>query len=76
MLGTPVQGETGLTGFYDFSLEWADPLSQRPGNGVQQPAESPDIFRAVQEQLGLKLDGKKGSVEILIIDHIEKPSEN
>jgi uncharacterized protein (TIGR03435 family) len=77
MLGTPVHDETGLTGFYDFSLDWTDPLSQRPGNGVQQPADSPpDLFRAVQEQLGLKLDGKKGPVEILVIDHIERASEN
>jgi uncharacterized protein (TIGR03435 family) len=77
MLGTPVHDETGLTGFFDFSLDWTDPLSQRPGTGVQQPVESPpDIFRAVQEQLGLRLEGKKGSVEILIIDHVERASEN
>jgi uncharacterized protein (TIGR03435 family) len=76
-LGTPVHDETGLAGFYDFSLQWTDPLSQRTGNGVQPPADSPpDIFRAVQEQLGLKLDPSKGPVEILVIDHIEPASEN
>jgi uncharacterized protein (TIGR03435 family) len=36
----------------------------------------PSIFSALQEQLGLKLDSKKAAVEFLIIDHIEKPSEN
>ena len=79
-LGAPVQDETGLTGFYDFSLEWADPLSQRPGaqqRGDQQTVDSsPDIFRAVEEQLGLKLNAKKGPVEILVIDKIERPSDN
>ena len=76
-LGTPVHDETGLTGYYDFSLEWTDPLSQRPGGGVPEPANSPpDIFRAVQDQLGLKLNAGRGPAEILVIDHIERASEN
>jgi uncharacterized protein (TIGR03435 family) len=76
-LAAPVHDETGLTGFYSFSLEWTDPLSQRPGNGAQQAVDSPpDIFKAVQEQLGLKLNAKKGPVDILVIDYIEKPADN
>jgi uncharacterized protein (TIGR03435 family) len=75
-LGGPVRDETGLTGFYDFSLEWSDPMSQRPGGGAQPDDSAPDIFRAVQEQLGLKLNATKGPVEILVIDRIERPSEN
>lgn len=75
-LGTPVIDKTGLTGFYDFSLEWTDPLA-RPANGSAQPADAPpDLFAAVQDQLGLKLEAAKGPVEVVVIDHIEKASEN
>lgn len=70
-LGAPVRDETGLTGFYNFTLEWTDSLSQKSGNGAEPVDSPPDIFRAVQEQLGLKLNAKKGPVEILIIDHID-----
>jgi uncharacterized protein (TIGR03435 family) len=81
MLGSPVLDKTGLTGVYDFKLEWAPDLPRRPNgdapmlNGV--PVESgPDIFAALQEQLGLRLERKKGPAEVLIVDHAEKASEN
>ena len=71
MTGFPVLDKTGLTGFYQFDLRYAD---------ERQPAENqvgPSIFTAVQEQLGLKLESKKGPVEVLVIDHAEKvPLEN
>jgi uncharacterized protein (TIGR03435 family) len=76
-LGAPVHDETGLTGFYDFTLEWSDPLAQGSANNAQQAAGSaPGLFRAVQDQLGLKLTAKKGPADVLIVDHIERPSEN
>jgi uncharacterized protein (TIGR03435 family) len=76
-IGTPVIDKTGLTGFYDFTLEWRDSLYQKPGNVGEPLADAPpDIFRAVEEQLGLKLEKTKGPVEIVVIDHIEKASEN
>jgi uncharacterized protein (TIGR03435 family) len=75
-LGAPVIDKTGLTGFYDFSLEWTDPLA-RPASGNPQPVDAgPDIFTAVQDQLGLRLEPGKGAVEVVVIDHIEKASEN
>ena len=81
-LGRPVLDKTGLKGSYDFKLEYA-PESQgtnfsEPGTGGTVPRESsgPSIFTAIQEQLGLKLESTKGPVEILVIDHVEKPSEN
>ena len=74
-LGAPVKDETGLTGFYDFTLESRDPLSS-PADAQQSAGSPPDIFRAVEDQLGLKLTATKGLVDILVIDHIERPSEN
>jgi uncharacterized protein (TIGR03435 family) len=80
MLESPVLDNTGLKGFYNFSLEYADPRwAVRSKDGHPLPLEltsRPDIFTAVQEQLGLKLEAKKGPVEILVVDHIERPSEN
>ena len=72
MLHRPVVDKTGLTGKYDISLRWT------PENTpVDSPlADGPDIFAAVQEQLGLKLNSTKGPVTTLVIDHIERPTPN
>jgi uncharacterized protein (TIGR03435 family) len=71
MTRMPVLDKTGLTGFYQFDLKYAD---------ERQPVENqvgPSVFTAVQEQLGLKLESKKSPVEVLVIDHAEKvPLEN
>jgi uncharacterized protein (TIGR03435 family) len=66
----PVLDKTGLTGKYDFTLRWA-PL-ETPADAT----DAPSIFTAMQEQLGLRLESGKGPIEILVIDHVEKPSEN
>jgi uncharacterized protein (TIGR03435 family) len=71
VLGSPVHDDTGLQGRYDFTLEFV-----RPGRTAAAGESAPDLFEAVQEQLGLKLEGKKGAVEVLIVDHAEKASEN
>jgi uncharacterized protein (TIGR03435 family) len=83
--------KTGLTGRYDYTLKWtpdqpapqAFGAGQGPGRepmGANAPPppdpNGPSLFTALQEQLGLKLESQKGPVEILIIDHVEKPSEN
>ena len=60
--------QTGLTGKYDLKLHW----SRDEGDG----ADAPNIFTAVQEQLGLKLESTKGPVDTLVIEHIERPSAN
>ncbi len=87
-LGRPVLDKTGLTGKYDFTLKWTPDESEAPmlkgagdgkqGTGSTPTPESsgPSIFTALQEQLGLKLESQKGPVEILVIDHAEKPSDN
>ena len=73
MTRMPVLDKTGLTGFYQFDLRYANEVSPGPD---ETPA-GPSIFTAVQEQLGLKLESKKSPVEVLVIDHAEKvPLEN
>lgn len=69
---------TGLTGHYDFTLNWTPEQRSVPLPDDHPPAgeSGPSIFTAVQEQLGLKLVSEKGPVEILVVDHIEKPSPN
>jgi uncharacterized protein (TIGR03435 family) len=71
-LGREVLDKTGLAGTWDFQLNWA------AGNDGNPPPDSnePGLFTAVQEQLGLKLEPRKAPVEILVIDHAEKPSPN
>jgi uncharacterized protein (TIGR03435 family) len=79
-LGRNVIDGTGLTGIFDFHLTWAmDPPAAVPGAaGNMSPLEStgPSIFVALQEQLGLRLESTKGPVEVIVIDHIQKPSGN
>jgi uncharacterized protein (TIGR03435 family) len=73
MTRMPVLDKTGLTGFYQFDLRYANEVSPAP---AENPV-GPSIFTAVQEQLGLKLESRKGPVEVLVIDHAEKiPVEN
>jgi uncharacterized protein (TIGR03435 family) len=70
--GRPVVDETGLTGHYDIRLE-ATPEFRISAN--PQP-EDLSIFTAIQEQLGLKLDPQTRPMDVLVIDHMEKPSQN
>jgi bla regulator protein BlaR1 len=75
-LDRTVIDKTGLTGRYDFHLQWT-PDNIRDNATDNGAAEAPpDIFTAIQEQLGLKLESAKGPVKILVIDHAEKPSDN
>jgi uncharacterized protein (TIGR03435 family) len=84
-LGLSVLDRTGLKGFFDLKLEWIPDESQLrgPGDGpdgkistLGPDLNGPSIFTALQEQLGLKLEKQIGPVEILVIDHVERPSEN
>jgi uncharacterized protein (TIGR03435 family) len=62
--------QTNLTGEYDFSLKWM------PDNVKPEDPTAPSIFTAIQEQWGLKLEAQTLALDILVIDHVEKPSEN
>jgi bla regulator protein BlaR1 len=67
--GRTVVDQTGLKGKYDFTLKWAAEAA-----AGQEPSDEPALFTAIQEQLGLKLVPTKGPVEVIVIDHIEKPT--
>ncbi len=82
-VGLTVQDRTGLKGTYDFTLKYTFSMGNAsPGASDGQPvpaASDPSdvsIFSAIQQQLGLKLDSTKGPVEIVVIDHVERPSGN
>lgn len=67
-VGRTVIDMTGLTGDYDFTLDWS------VGDGSD--SDRPSIFTALEQQLGLKLESRKHPTEMLMIDHVERPSEN
>ena len=71
----PVLDATGVLGVFDFKLEWStqDVAAKAPD---ANELAGPSIFTALQEQLGLKLESTKGPVEIIVVDHAEKPTEN
>jgi uncharacterized protein (TIGR03435 family) len=80
MLDQPVVDKTELAGQFDFDLTFMPDESVFGGRVNMPPVDSgamaPGIFTAMQEQLGLKLSPFKGQVEVLVIDHIERPSPN
>lgn len=73
-LQRPVVDKTGLTGRYDIELEWTPeaPLLQPEATA----ASPPDMFTAVREQLGLKLESGRAPIKVLVIDHVQRPSDN
>jgi len=79
-LRKPVIDKTGLTGTYDFALEFAPDQAPRAAN--DDPSAPPSdlgaasIFTAIQQQLGLKLEAGRGPVQTFVIDHVERPSGN
>jgi uncharacterized protein (TIGR03435 family) len=89
--GRIVLDKTNLTGKYDIDLQYTPEQAQGPLGGAPPPPpppgvslpplppidpNGPSLFTALQEQLGLKLESTKGPVDILVIDHVERPSEN
>jgi uncharacterized protein (TIGR03435 family) len=82
VLDRPVVDKTGLAGRYDFTLRWTPDETQFQGLGAQVPPPSNDpnappvLFTAIQEQLGLKFDATRAPVETMVVDAVERPSEN
>lgn len=82
VLDRPVVDQSGLDGHYDFALNWTPDETQFAGMGVRVPPPSdkpdapPELGTAMLDQLGLKLAATKAPVEVIVIDHVEKPSAN
>jgi uncharacterized protein (TIGR03435 family) len=85
LLQRPIVDETGFLQKFDIDLRFAyeegvtavpNPWRQSDSGQGGDPAANPSIMTALQQQLGLKLVSTKGPVEVLVIDHVEKPSEN
>ena len=86
VLDRPVINKTQITGRFDIHVDFSREGTKLAGGPLMlsiggsslaaDPTESPSLFTALQEQLGLKLESGKGSIEGIVIDHIEKPSEN
>ena len=77
-LDKPTVNQTGLAGKYDFDLKFAQDESQYGGDVPKAPddAQSPPLFTAVQEQLGLKLVATRGMVSAMVVDKAERPRAN
>ena len=82
VMDRPVLDQTGLSDRFDFTLNWTPDETQFNGRGGQLPPpasnveQDPDLYTAIQKQLGLKLDAVKAPTDVLVIDHVEKPSDN
>jgi uncharacterized protein (TIGR03435 family) len=78
-LNRQITDETGIGGTFDFTIEYAPDDNLLPGampDSQSSNTTGPSLFTALQEQLGLKLESRKGPVEVFAIDHVEKPSDN
>jgi len=83
--GRVVVDKTGLKGIYDFTLKWT-PMEMAAGGAAESngsaagghadDATEPSLLTALEERLGLKLEAQKAPVEVLVIDHVERPSAN
>lgn len=78
VLDRPVVDKTGLEGRFDFDLTWAPDETQFGGEVpvAPQDAQAPPLFRAIQDQLGLRLVATRGPVEALVVDKVERPTAN
>jgi uncharacterized protein (TIGR03435 family) len=90
-LDRPLIDRTGLTGKYDFTVQWKPEPNIGGGRAIpkmgsasvappappsEPESDGPSFIQALRDQLGLKLESTKGPVETLVIDHVERPSEN
>jgi uncharacterized protein (TIGR03435 family) len=73
MLDRPLVDHTGLIGDFDFAVDYEKDADAPPGNAQ---LVGPGFFTAVREQLGLRFEAAKASVDVLVIDHVEQPSAN
>jgi uncharacterized protein (TIGR03435 family) len=79
VLDRPVIDKTNLSAKYDFDLEWTPDDTQFGGNLPPVPPQNavrPDLFAALQQQLGLRLESSRAPIDTIVIDSVQRPSEN
>jgi uncharacterized protein (TIGR03435 family) len=79
VLDKPIQDKTGLSARYDFDLEWTADETQFGGNLPRVPPENvtkPPLFDALEQQLGLRLESSRVAINTIVIDRVEKPTDN
>ena len=78
LLDRPVLDSTGVPGRFDFDLSWRPDPTQFRGRGDQVPGspDDPDLFTALKQQLGIRLEPQKAPAPVIIVDSAEKPSDN
>ena len=74
-LDLPIVDQTGLGGTYDFALEWRD-VPDLSTNSTDVAESTSTLKESIEEQLGLKVTRAKAPMKVLVIDHVERPSEN
>jgi uncharacterized protein (TIGR03435 family) len=75
-LDRPVVDKTGLAGNFDLQLEWSPEASRPTTEDAGTDRSGPSMFTAIQEQLGLRLEATKGPVDVIVIDDLDRPSDN
>jgi uncharacterized protein (TIGR03435 family) len=74
--GRPIIDASGLTGIYDFVVEWAPQGRPPAGSDFTPDPNGPTFEQAIGDQLGLKLESRKSSMQVIVVDHVDRPSEN
>jgi uncharacterized protein (TIGR03435 family) len=75
VLGRAVLDRTNVVSLFDFDLEWTPTTAAAPlPNADTQVGPETSLFTALQEQLGLKLESTRGLVDVIVIDHVERPT--
>ncbi len=76
VLGRNVVDKTGVSGKFDIHLQWTPDQAPAGVDSAGLEASTVSLFTALDEQLGLKVESSRGSVDVLVIDHVERPAED
>jgi uncharacterized protein (TIGR03435 family) len=72
----PILDRTNLAGAFDMDIQWGPEANGLSADGAASSSDATSIFTAVTEQLGLKLESRREPMDVLVIDHVEHPTED
>jgi uncharacterized protein (TIGR03435 family) len=76
VLGRNVVDKTGVSGRFDIHLQWTPDQARDGADSVASDASAVSLFTALEEQLGLKVESSRGPVAVVVIDHVERPTDD